>query len=336
MSDSTISVAQENLGAAISETAYRALQQGAVLQPRPAYGMLVLSDADRQDFLHRMTTNEINGLKPGQSTVTILTSPTARTEYVFTVVVRSDDLWLLPAEGEAATLARNLKGKIFFMDAVKVADESEAWARMRLMGKGAGEALATVGIDLQKADDGAWAENDGLVAVKQIRFDVPGYELLIPVADAEVLAAKLADAGVLPLDETTYQTARIEMGRPISGAELTDAFNPLESGMAWVCSDSKGCYTGQEIIARQVNYDKVTKSLVGLVSSEPLASGDEVLADDRPMGVVTSAAYSPAQEGFIALAVIKRPANQPGTEVVAGGVSAIVQSLPFGQAEPIS
>ncbi len=126
------------------------------------------------------------------------------------------------------------------------------------------------------------------------------------------------------------------MGRPISGAELTDAFNPLESGMAWVCADDKGCYTGQEIIARQVNYDKVTKSLVGLVSDEPLASGDEVLADGRPMGVVTSVAYSPAQEDFIALAVIKRPANQPGTEVVAGGVSAIVQSLPFGQSDPIA
>ena len=117
---------------------------------------------------------------------------------------------------------------------------------------------------------------------------------------------------------------RIEAGRPIPGAELTDAYNPLESGMAWVCADDKGCYTGQEIIARQVNYDKITKTLVGLVSDKALVDGAEVQADGRNMGTVTSAAYSPALGKFIALAVIKRPANELGTAVSAGGQPAVV------------
>ena len=106
MSESVISPTAE-----ISEEAYRALRDGAVLQRRPTSGLLVLSDADRQDFLHRMTTNEINGLKVGQSTVTILTSPTARTEYVFTVVCRSDELWLLPAAGETDVLGTQSEGQ---------------------------------------------------------------------------------------------------------------------------------------------------------------------------------------------------------------------------------
>jgi len=315
--------------AGISENAYQALHDGAVIQRRPQSGLLVLSDADRHDFLHRMTTNEINGLKAGQSTVTILTSPTARTEYVFTVVCRADDLWLLPAAGEAEALARNLKGKIFFMDAVKVVDDSAAWTRMRLMGARAGEILATIGLDLSDEPDGAWAENDGLVAVKQTRFDLSGYELLAPVADAEGFLTQLADAGVLPIDEVTYHAARVEAGRPIPGAELTDVYNPLESGLAWVCADDKGCYTGQEIIARQVNYDKITKNLVGVICEKAPADGAEVQADGRNMGTVTSTAYSPDQAQFIALAIIKRPANEPGTVVSVDGHPATVVLLPF-------
>ena len=315
--------------AGISEDAYQTLKDGAVIQRRPQSGLLVLSDADRQDFLHRMTTNEINGLKSGQSAVTILTSPTARTDYVFTVVCRPDDLWLLPAVGEAEALARNLKGKIFFMDAVKVVDDSAAWTRMRLMGPRAAEILAAIGFDLFDKADGTWAENDGVVAVKQARFDLPGFELIAPVADAESWLARLTDAGVLPIDEATYRAARVEAGRPIPGAELTDTYNPLESGMAWVCADDKGCYTGQEIIARQVNYDKVTKSLVGLISNKALADEAEVQAEGRTMGTVTSATYSPALAQFIALAVIKRPANEPGTETSVDGHPAKVVSLPF-------
>ena len=324
MSDSVLSPKVE-----ISEEAYRALRGGAVIQRRPQCGLLVLRDADRHDFLHRMTTNEINGLEVGQSTVTILTSPTARTEQVFTVVCRAEELWLLPATGETEALARSLKGKIFFMDAVKVVDDSPAWQRMRLMGPAAGKILATIGIDLLDAADGAWSEQDGVVAVKQSRFDLPGYEVLAPVAVAERLSSQMADAGVLAVDKPTYHLARIEAGRPIPGAELTDSYNPLESGMAWVCADDKGCYTGQEIIARQVNYDKITRTLVGLVSDEALVDEFEVKMGDRNMGAVTSGAYSPDLGKFVALAIIKRPANEPGTEVAVGGQLATVVPLPF-------
>ena len=209
-----------------------------------------------------MTTNEINQLRAGQSTVTILTSPTARTLFTFTVVVRADDLLLLPVAHEADALARHLRGQIFFMDAVKLADVSDNWTRMRLMGARAAGVLAA--LDLGGIADGAWAERDGIYAVKQDRYDVPGFELLAPVVDAENLTARLVDAGAVLSDDKTYNVKRVELGRPKPGAELVEAYNPLESGMAWVCAENKGCYTGQEIIARQVTYDKVTKTLLGL------------------------------------------------------------------------
>jgi folate-binding protein YgfZ len=110
---------------------------------------------------------------------------------------------------------------------------------------------------------------------------------------------------------------------------LTDAFNPLEANMAWVCADDKGCYTGQEIIARQITYDKVTRTLVGLRSRHAMAPGMDVLAGERQAGSVTSAIQDPDSEAYLALAIVKRPANEPGSEVTVAGQPAIVTTLPF-------
>ena len=80
-------------------------------------------------------------------------------------------------------------------------------------------------------------------------------------------------------DDGAYTARRVELGRPIPGRELTGDYNPLEAGMQWVCAENKGCYTGQEIIARQVTYDKVTKTLVGLRCHAAVAIGETVAVD---------------------------------------------------------
>ena len=105
----------------------------------------------------------------------------------------------------------------------------------------------------------------------------------------------------------------------------------MESGLAWACADNKGCYTGQEIIARQLTYDKVTKTLVGLVADQPLAAGDEVTAEERTVGSVTSAVFSPHLQRYLGLAVIKRPYNADATVVDVAGTPAVVTTLPFSE-----
>ena len=99
--------------------------------------------------------------------------------------------------------------------------------------------------------------------------------------------------------------------------------------MAWACAENKGCYTGQEIIARQITYDKVTRTLVGLRSAALLAPGAAVAAEGREVGRVTSAAFSPQLQAPVALAIVKRPYNAVGTTVVVNGVEATVAALPF-------
>jgi folate-binding protein YgfZ len=143
----------------------------------------------------------------------------------------------------------------------------------------------------------------------------------------DALQERLTGAGALPLDDSdSYEARRIEMGRPLPGQELTDAFTPLETGMTWVCAEDKGCYTGQEIIARQLTYDKVTRTLVRLLSELPLLEGASVSVNDRAVGTVTSSGYSPVA-GPVALAVLKRPHNVEGVEVTVEGAAARVEQI---------
>lgn len=312
---------------------YTALREGAAVLPRAGAGVLVLTDADRADFLQRMTTNNVAALRPGQACVTVLTSPTARIVQVFTVALPAgepDALWLLPAPGETAALERHLRGQIFFMDKVRVANRSAELARLRVAGPQALRILAALGFDLMQAGAGAVHEHEGVLAVVQHEYDLPGVELVLPAARLDAVAGALQQAGAAPLTGGhAYHARRVELGRPAPGAELTGEYTPLEAGLAWACAENKGCYTGQEIIARQVTYDKVTRMLVGLRSAAPLAVGAQLTVDGRDVGAITSAAWSPALEAHLALAVVKRPHTAAGTVLLADGVAAAVQELPF-------
>jgi folate-binding protein YgfZ len=293
---------------------------------------LQLTDVDRSDFLHRMTTNNINALKPGHSAVTVLTSPTARILFVFTVVNRGDDLILLPAPGQTQTITRHLRGQIFFMDKVKVTDVSEELKRLRLIGPQAAKALASLGVETRGASADDVLAQDDLRVVVQPHHELPGYELIVPASRQADVVAALARGGARAVtDPAAYEVRRIELGRPAVNAELTEDYNPLEVGLGWTCAENKGCYTGQEIIARQINYDRVTRSLVGLTAAEPMTPGAAVIVDGRNMGQVTSAAYSVKLDTPVALAVVKRPANTPGTQARVDGIPAQVVALPFVQ-----
>lgn len=305
--------------------AYAAARDGAALWMPRAADVLQLSDADRLDFLQRMTTNNILALQPGASCVTVLTSPTAKIVHVFTVLAESDRLWLLPAAGEGAALERNLRGQIFFMDKVRMAKSEAASARLRVVGPGAEAVLVAAGL-AAPVEEGTWRRTGEVTVVKQTTYDLPGYELIAPDADRAAWVSRL---GIPLLDAEAYTARRIELGRPSPGAELTAEYNPLEAGLAWACAENKGCYTGQEIIARQITYDKVTRTMVGLRSEAPPSAGAGVNGAEREVGKITSAAFSPALQSYVALAILKRPYNAPATVVFADGIEATVTALPL-------
>jgi folate-binding protein YgfZ len=161
-----------------------------------------------------------------------------------------------------------------------------------------------------------------------------GYRLVAPAIARQAVEQALAEAGGERLDPALYEILRVEAGLPAAGAELDERYTPLETGLGEAISSTKGCYTGQEVIARQLTYDKVTQHLAGLRLSAPVTSGLPVLAEGRGVGTVTSFAQSPVY-GPIALAILKRPFHEPGREVQVGeGVRATVSALPFAPDRP--
>jgi folate-binding protein YgfZ len=169
----------------------------------------------------------------------------------------------------------------------------------------------------------------GGVATRAIRTDV-GVDLLCDSGDTEALLGELAELGAAPVSEAVAECLRVEHGRPRYGIDLDDSVIPQEAGLnARAVSFTKGCYVGQETVARLHYRGKPNRQLRGLRCSTPVHTGDPVTAAGRVVAQIGSAIESP-RFGAIALALVRREAP-PGSEVQVGtdSVSAEVVELPF-------
>ncbi len=313
---------------------YQAALNCAAFYRLPQAGYLRIGGPDRFAFVQRQTTNDIRTLASDRVLESVLTSATARILDVWRMVIEpaSESVGVITLPGRGAATARYLQKHIFFMDKVTVTDASADLAQIELVGPTGEQVLDQVGLRLP--DPGTVVTGTfGGETVSVIGLDRERALLIVPPDQAESLAARLEWAGAEALSAAAYDTLRVEAGRPGPLHELIDAYTPLEMALDGAVSSTKGCYTGQEILARQVTYDKITRRLVGLYLDEPVYPGVTIQVDERTVGEITSVATSP-RWGLIALAVIKRPHHEPGTAVTllhAGRpVSAITAALPFG------
>jgi folate-binding protein YgfZ len=164
-------------------------------------------------------------------------------------------------------------------------------------------------------------------------LEAQDWTLVVPRSDGDTFAGELAEQAVT-LDAAGFDQLRIEKGLPTWGHELSSEVTPLETNLISAISFSKGCYTGQEVIARQTNYDKVTRRLVGLILDEgaPTSLTGGVIPGPGRGGIVTSSTDT-SRFGVIALAIVPRDLAEPGTTVtVQQGehtYPARITSLPF-------
>lgn len=300
----------------------------------PQAGYLRVAGEDRLDFLQRQSTNDLSLLEPGKALTTVLTNPAARILDVFTVFSQGESLELLTLPGYATTTFQYLRSRIFFRDRVEIFDLSHEFIQMDLIGPHLGDALNLPELSgLPASESLINAESLG-ASMRMIGLRNWGWRLIIPLREAMDLANHLEAQGITRLDEKQYDILRIESGRPAAGHELTDDYTPLETGLGFAVSDKKGCYTGQEVIARQITYDKITRRLSGVFLDGEVVPGEHVKIADSGLtiGKITSVAESP-RFGWIALAVLKRPHDQPGTSVVIESrsrlISGDVVALPF-------
>ncbi len=297
-------------------------------------GYLRISGADQRAFLQRQTSNNIDLLSPEKSLVTVLTSPAGRILDVLTVIEDGEILGVITLPGQGEKTFQFLQSRIFFMDKVTLEDASSSFMQIDLLGPGASEVIQIWGMEHSTEDEELHRIKINEKPIQVLRLRGFGYRLLIPTESTQDILSELKNNGIQSLDFENYEILRIEAGIPAARHELTDEYTPLETGFQWAVSDDKGCYTGQEVLARQVNYDKITRQLVGLLMSADANSEDTLYPLDKgqPVGKITSIAVSP-RFGPIALAIVKRPHIQPGGELRVGeqefGIIASISEIPF-------
>lgn len=299
------------------EAEYAAAHDGAVVHDASARGRLRLTGSSRLDFLHRMSTNDLRALQLGQGAATVLTTPIGRIVDRIIVYVRDEDLIVLTSRGAQSAVAGWLKKYIFFNDDVQIHDVTLNHGMLSLFGKRAREAAAQLaGQDVSGLKLHAWQpglEQSILARADPIAGD--GFHLL--AAESAPLASlwqRALEAGAAPIGEAVFEVLRIESGLPRYVHELSDAYIPLEAGLWADVSFSKGCYIGQEIIARMESRQRLAKQLVGLRSDATLHAGAELHAADAAVGKVSSAAARPGG-GSIGLGFVKPASALIGTRL---------------------
>jgi len=289
-------------------------------------GKLALTGAAAKEFLHGQVTQDISALTPGHGCYAAFLTPKGKMLGDLRVLDATTEL-LLDTERVALQALFNMIRRYSVGYDVQLHKRTLECGLLSLIGPLADELIKRSGATLGAAEHDHVTTELGGAAVRAIRTDA-GVDLLFAADDTGTVRTALLDAGAAEIAEATAEVLRIERGRPRYGVDLDDSVIPQEAGLNQrAVSFTKGCYVGQETVARLYYRGKPNRQLQGLSSAEPLGLGTELTLDDRVVGTVTSSAFSP-RHGHIALALVRREAPA-GAIVRAGEHEAVVRELPF-------
>ncbi len=313
------------------------------------WGVLKICGDDRLRYLHNQSTNDFHCLQPGQGCDTVFVTSTARTIDLVTAYVLEDCVLLLVSPTRRQLLLQWLDRFIFPADRVEVADVTAQCASLRVIGSDSRALLESLGVDPSQLS-GKDGKHD-TVTLAQVTcrlalgsgLALPGYTLLLPPSHLPTVLNALTQAGAVPIDHAAWETLRIQQGRPIPDAELTDDYNPLEAGLWHTISFDKGCYIGQETIARLNTYKGVKQHLWGIRLSTPAAVGSPIKIGDEKIGVLTSVTESAItttssddqnSQHWLGLAYIRTKAGGAGLSVQVGQAQGEIIDVAFLSRSP--
>jgi folate-binding protein YgfZ len=307
---------------------YRALTEASGLLDRSERGKLALAGPDAKSFLQGQVTNDIESLTSGEGCYAAFLTPKGKMLGDLRVLDAGDEL-LLDTERIALQELFNMIRRFSIGYDTELHKRTLERGLLSLIGPESG-AIAGAG-QLASTEHAHRLVDVGGVSTRAVRTDV-GIDLLCDAGDTDALRAALEEAGALPISEPVAECLRIECGRPQYGIDLDDTTIPQEAGLnERAVSFTKGCYVGQETVARLYYRGKPNRRLSGLLLSGPVQRGDVITFDGRSVGIVGSASVSP-RLGPIALALVRREAPLGSTvSVGAEAVSAEVVALPFAR-----
>ncbi len=300
---------------------YDALRQHAGVLDLSFRSLLVLRGNGAANFLNNMVTNEVGTLRRGGGCNALKVSLQGKVEAALRVLRSEDALWCELEPGPCEALFDALRKRIILAD-VRIENESDGWALVSVQGPRAADALAALDVDVGALDaphahDEATLAGEAVRVVRSDHTGEGGYDVFVSSdAAIRVWEALLAgDDRLRPVGLTALNARRIEAGIPWHRSELADPRLPQEAGLdaGWI-SYTKGCYLGQETVARLHHLGHVNRHLRGVVleGEAPVETGTTLRAAGKDVGVITSIGYSPRRQRSVGLAYIRRQHAEPG------------------------
>jgi len=317
----------EHFGDPLTENA--AFSSSAALRFAPASSCLLQEGSDALDLLHRLTTNDLEGLEVGGSRFTVLTSEKGRIIDVLNVARIAPDRLLLLSESPFPQAAVDWIEKFTIIEDSQVGNLSERVAVLTLFGPGSlNIAESAFKVSISAGSSAAIPGHGDLAAlVASTWAGMHRVDVIVSVGELESAWTAMRAAGAVPVGDLAYETVRVRSGVPAVAGEISEDANPLEVQLEGLVSFTKGCYVGQEVVARLHAYDKVQRRLVRLVGDSPIAPGSELTCDGKRAGIVTSVAHIYTGDSHVALGFARRDYWSDGTVLESDGGPVTVQAL---------
>jgi folate-binding protein YgfZ len=308
---------------------YRALTEGAAFIDLSSRGRLCLIGADRQQFLNGQVTNNVKTLKVGQGCYAALANNKGRMAADLNIFILQDEI-LLDFEPGLADAVKTRLEKFIIADDVEVVDAS-GYRLLCLSGPRVSEIAQTIGLPTPAFFniEHHGAPNADYVASTP-RFGTTALDIFSP-GPLDELKGRLLQAGVPEVNPESVEALRIENGVPRFGIDM-DENTLVPEAIEQAISYNKGCYIGQEVIARIRTYGQVAKALRGLrfEKGAPLPKrGDKILNDGKEVGAITSGVFSPRLQRAIALGYVRKECNQIGTRLTVNELPVEIVPIPF-------
>ena len=284
-------------------------------------GRLKATGPDALDLLNRLSTNQVLSLEPGQGAPTILTTDRGRILDLIGVVNFGDHALLLTSPGEQQRVIDWLD-RYTIMEDITVEDLTSQTTLLTVLGPNSMTRLEQLFQEELTSlppyhTRSVSLRGESINVINRPLANIPAMELLLAPDSAPAVWAALVEAKITPIGLQAYQALRVVRAIPNYGREMGDAYNPLEAGLIGSIDFHKGCYIGQEVIARLDTYRKVQKHLVALhFPGDALVSeGDSLEHEGQAIGTVTSVASIPSSGQLVGLGYVRTASAKVGTRL---------------------
>ncbi len=309
---------------------YEAATHSAALAEKDWFGVVRLTGSERASWLQGMVTNDVQKLVPGSGCYAAHLTPQGKIVAQMHIFVDEDALWL---SLERAAIPKLLSAfdKLLIMEDVQVTDASNDYSILAVLGPEARAAIESwAGEPLQLTNKYAHRKfEDSRIVVSDL-----GYEMWVPRGKVDKVLRFIAQSGAIAIDHGTWDVLRTEAGMPVYGVDIDETTTMPEIGESAI-NYEKGCYIGQEVVAKIKYIGHVNRRFVGLtfLGTDLPKLKSPIQKGGREVGYVTTALFSPGMNKPIAVGFVSRAAYAPGNEVevVSGekALQAVIVDLPF-------